>query len=94
MAVTRPGSTHGLIGKAFRKEERKAAWKPSPPTIKERGEVASYCTESPCESAACRGVHALSCILDLVCGEIYPPNLSILISGGKETNRDSLSKGD
>ena len=24
----------------------------------------------------------------------YPPNLSILISGGKETNRDSLSKGD
>lgn len=24
----------------------------------------------------------------------YPPNLSISISGGKETNRDSLSKGD
>ena len=24
----------------------------------------------------------------------YPLNLSILISGGKETNRDSLSKGD
>jgi hypothetical protein len=24
----------------------------------------------------------------------YPPNLSILISGGKETNKDSLSKGD
>ena len=24
----------------------------------------------------------------------YPPNLSILLSGGKETNRDSLSKGD
>ena len=24
----------------------------------------------------------------------YPPDLSISISGGKETNRDSLSKGD
>ena len=24
----------------------------------------------------------------------YPLNLSILISGGKETNKDSLSKGD
>src|SRR5690349_24369379 len=24
----------------------------------------------------------------------YPPNLSILISGGKETNRDSLSSGE
>ena len=24
----------------------------------------------------------------------YPPNLSILLSGGKETNKDSLSKGD
>jgi len=24
----------------------------------------------------------------------YPPNLSISVSGGKETNRDSLSKGD
>ena len=24
----------------------------------------------------------------------YPLNLSILISGGKETNRDSLSRGD
>ena len=24
----------------------------------------------------------------------YPPNLSILISGGKETNRDSLSNGE
>lgn len=23
-----------------------------------------------------------------------PPNLSILLSGGKETNKDSLSKGD
>ena len=23
-----------------------------------------------------------------------PPNLSILLSGGKETNQDSLSKGD
>ena len=32
--------------------------------------------------------------IDLVVGESYPPNLSILISGGKETNRDSLSKGD
>lgn len=31
---------------------------------------------------------------DLVSGETYPPNLSISISGGKETNRDSLSKGD
>ena len=24
----------------------------------------------------------------------YPPNLSILISGGKETNKDSLSNGE
>ena len=36
----------------------------------------------------------ISLLRDLVCGETHPPNLSILISGGKETNRDSLSKGD
>jgi len=34
------------------------------------------------------GLNKASCVID------YPLNLSILISGGKETNWDSLSKGD
>ena len=27
-------------------------------------------------------------------GREYPPNLNILLSGGKETNKDSLSNGE
>ena len=41
-----------------------------------------------------RGVVALSRFLRPEIGRDYPLNLSILISGGKETNKDSLSNGE
>ena len=55
------------------------------------GELGRRPAVTPTPTTAPEGI---SLLRDLVCGETHPPNLSILISGGKETNRDSLSKGD